>query len=62
VALASSSSHLDRSILLDVVRKVAGVEIALEGTDRQDELGTFDAPPHFRTTDLSNVNLVGDHE
>lgn len=54
-----SLAHLDGPILLDVVRKVASVEIALECTDIQDEIGTLDALPHFWTTDLSNVNLVG---
>jgi hypothetical protein len=49
-------------LFLDVVRKVAGIEIALECTDKQDELGTFDTLPHFRTTDLSDVNLVGEHK
>ena len=57
-----SPSHLDGSILLDVVRKVASIEIALECTDIQDEIGIFDAPPHFWTTDLSDVNLVGEHK
>jgi len=55
-------SHLDGPMLLDVVRKVASIKVALERTDGQDEIGTFDAPPHFRTTDLSNVNLVGEHK
>jgi len=57
-----SLAHLDGPILLDMVRKVASIEIALERTDIQDEIGTFDAPPHFWTTDLSNVNLVGEHK
>ena len=55
-------SHLDGPVRLDVVRKVASIEITLECTNRQDEIGTFNALPHFRTTDLSNVNLVREHK
>jgi len=59
---ATILSHLDGPVLLDVVRKIAGVEIALQCTNRQDKFGTFDTLPHFRTADLSNVNLVGDYQ
>lgn len=62
MTLVLSSSHLDRPIFLDVVRKVAGIEIALERTNGQDKLGIFDGLPDFRTADLSNVNLVGQHK
>ena len=50
-------SHLYSPILLEVVRKAAGIEVALERTDMQDELSIFDALPHFRKTNASDINL-----
>ena len=51
-------SYLNGAVGGNVIGEVASVEVALEGTNGQDELRVFYLFLHFGSTDGANVDLI----
>ena len=54
-------AHFDGVGRRDVVSEVSGVEVGLQATDGEDELGTLDLLPDLGTRDRSDIDLQIQH-